>query len=305
MVARLRRPRFLLAVSLVSLVSLVMTQAAPEAAACQPLQFSVEYWLPIDEDVVPLDASMLAYVVSPASLIEDKVSLRTFDGESIPVEVVIERIASNEGALVRGWPVEPLEPHSTYIWSIDGWERAFVTGDAVDDQPPSYDGVVVTKGGIKSAIGCFGFMYQWREYSIEVTGLDEPVALYARYAPTEGKPWDFALAYDAPLRTMTPLEPVEDQCYELFLEDHGGNVVSIGETCLGLVASGDDEEEGSDSDDGGVADDDGETEDGDTSGAGFDESEKACACRADRSPGSGALMLMLLAGLGLRRRRER
>lgn len=285
----------MLALSLLLVVSTTF-----EAAACERSYQTVEYLLPVADDV-PLNGSMLAYIELPVPHLDASyISLRTLSGEQVAVEVEFE--GGQATALASGWPLQPLEPHSTYIWSIGSWEHMFTTGDIVDVEPPTFSEVVVSYAGIETALGCFGQTFSWQEYELEVTGLDEPVAVYELLDPVHA-------VYDAPLTVGAPLAPEQDQCYELFLQDHGGNIVSTGTTCLGLVESGDGDGDGTD-ESGGMGESGGTDETGtmdgtDSDGGGIDISEEACACRADASASEGAaLTLLLFSALRLGRRRR-
>ncbi len=304
------------------LVGAIFAAPPTEGRACEPLSFEAQFVIPPEGVSMPLQTVLLARVVAPNPELEEEIGLRTMDGVDVPIETTVERSSSGEYALVHASPIGPLDPETFYVWTIGPAERQFTTGSELDRRPPSAGPLSVTWIGDGVDRACPGG-FAYNEYEFTVEDLGEPAGLYTRFVGEDGITGAFHHAYDGPIVIRVGADLEQDLCYEVFVEDHAGLVVSAGVDCIeaavgedstggggstgepGSSTSAADSSSESGSEPGSTSGDVGTTGGGGaSSGAGEAPGvDSGCACRAepiDRPLITG--LLLVLFGLGWRPR---
>lgn len=275
-----------------------------DAHPCGAGAYAVEIVLPPEgNSVMPLDAALVAAVYESGSA--PPIVLRSLDGEDVPIEVELQTDVHGSTALLVARPSIELDPSTAYVWEVDGSERPFRTGSALDDGLPTFEELSVVASQDHVVSGQCGEELAAVDHVAQVLGVSEPVATVAkRLWDGEWAGLEIAAGDELLLRNDTSQAEL---CFEVSIVDHAGHVVPVGEHCVPM-ADGEPEPpaQGEEGSTGG--------EEGSTGGAegstGGDDAlaedslgDRGCACTAaQRRPGAWFVLfgfVVVLASPGL------
>lgn len=264
-----------------------------DARACGAEVYEATIVIPAEGDpAMPRDGVLVAGLHALDGF-EPVVVLRTTDGTEIPVEVELEIDDHGSDGLVIARPMVELDASTSYVWDVDGWQRPFHTTAALDEGPPTSEGLELLGIAEHEVPGHCGERDHAIDHDVRVAGTSEPVATFAKRM-FDGR-WvglEIEAGEQILLRNQSPQGEV---CFEVSIVDQGGHVVAVGVDC---VPAADPEPDAADEGDGST---------GQTEPALDDEmlDARGCTCTSARGGGEPTFAMSGLLLVALRRRRGR